>query len=325
MGNSKKIKTEPIQEELIPVEETSENKNIISYIPSPFIAASLPLKNINKNVFVRKYNNITLRLTGGLNVPYGKYGRLLLTVLTTHAVIEKESDKGQVVFTYKSIRNLLNELQLSSGRNNEIKAQLDYFANSSFIFEEKVMKVTQRSLFKDLLEGEDAEAFGDSVTATKVSTGSIPFIEALQYIELSDEKGDAKQLGISIKLSQSFVQFSRKHSVPIDYSAYKEISSAVGKDLYAWLVYRNNSLTEPLYITREALVKQFMPVTNPNDRNQERGNFDYIKNQISIIKRDYYPDLKVTFDKDNLGITLYKSKPQIQSNDTRYVLVTSEN
>lgn len=325
MGNSKKIKTEPVQEELIPVEETKDNKNLISYIPSPFIAASLPLKNINKNVFVRKYNNITLRLTGGLNVPYGKYGRLLLTVLTTHAVIEKESEKGQVVFTYKSIRNLLNELQLSSGRNNEIKAQLDYFANSSFIFEEKVMKVTQRSLFKDLLEGEDAEAFGDSVTATKVSTGSIPFIEALQYIELADDKGDAKQLGISIKLSPSFVQFSRNHSVPIDYSAYKEISSAVGKDLYAWLVYRNNSLTEPLYITREALVKQFMPVTNPNDRNQERGNFDYIKNQISIIKRDFYPDLKVTFDKDNLGITLYKSKPQIQSNDTRYVLVTSEN
>ena len=33
-----------------------------SFLSSPFIAASLPLKDVNKNIFKRKYNNFSLSL-----------------------------------------------------------------------------------------------------------------------------------------------------------------------------------------------------------------------------------------------------------------------
>ena len=60
-----------------------------SFLPSVFISAALPLRDTKRNVFIRKYNNITMKLSGAERVPYGKYGRLLLSILTTHAVQEK--------------------------------------------------------------------------------------------------------------------------------------------------------------------------------------------------------------------------------------------
>lgn len=330
LTNNKK-ETENVQNnfdfgELFPASETEkEVQHKRGFMPSPFIAASLPLRDVKKNYFERKYNNITLSITGAPKVPYGKYGRLLLTILTTHAVLSKSQPGSDVVINYKSMSQLLEEMQLPSSRVNDIRQQLDCFSKASFIFEEKVMKITQKSLFRDLLDENDNQIMGDTVTATKVSTGSIPFVEGLQYVELDDKAGNKRQVGITIRLSPSFTRFSQDHSVPIDYTVYKEISSAVGKDLYAWLIYRNNSLTsnEPLFITREAFVSQFMPVDEHSNRNQERVNFDYLKEQIKIIQKKYYPELKVSFDENNLGLTLYKSKSPMLGNDTHYVLVTT--
>ncbi len=295
-----------------------------SYMPAPFISAALPARDVKKNVFVRKYNNITLRLTGGIKVPFGKYGRLLLTILTTRAVICKNSNPGEpVTITYKSLNELMKELQIPNSRCKEIKEQLECFANASFIYEEKIMKVTQKSLFKDML-GEDYEGFEDEVKATKISTGMIPFIKAMQYIELEDRKGENKNVAFNIVLAEDFVKFSQAHSVPIDYTTYKSITSAIGKDLYAWFVYRNNYITEPLFISKQALVNQFMPVKEGANKDQFRTNYEYLKNQIKIIQEKYYPELNIKFDEDNQGITLFKSKAPIMAEDKRYILVTAE-
>lgn len=300
-----------------------ETQKYRSFMPTPFIAAALPARDVKKNVFIRKYNNITLRLTGGIKVPFGKYGRLLLTILTTHAVVNKNSNPGsQVVITYKSLNQLMKELQLPTSRCNEIKEQLECFANASFIFEERIMKVTQSSLFRDLLD--ENTTMGEEVTATKVSTGVIPFIKTMQYVELEDRKGEKQNVAFNIVLSDDFAKFSQEHSVPIDYTAYKSITSAIGKDLYAWFVYRNNGLKEPLHISRESLVNQFMPVDEHSNKDQLRTNWAYLKDQIKQIKEKYYQDLKVTFDSDNLGLTLYKSKAPIEADDKRYILITSD-
>ena len=292
-----------------------------SYLLSPLIAAALPLKDVKKNLFERKYNNITLRITGGIKVPYGKYGRLLLSILTTHAVLEKNSADGKpVILRYSNLQQLLNELQLPKQRGKEIKEQLECFSNASFIFEEKRAKVAQKSLFKDFY-GEDESLEGE-VTATKVSTGIVPFFEAFQYIDL-DDGIEKKTVAFEIVLSEKFTRLSQVHSVPIDYTAYKGITSVVGKDLYAWFVYRNNSLTEPLFISRKSMVEQFMPVKEDANEAQERVNWDYIKEQIKIIKTKYYADLNISFNDDNSGLTLSKSKPIMLDSDKRYVLVTA--
>ena len=306
--------------------EDDPEKRLRSFLSSPFISASLPLKDVNKNIFKRKYNNISLSLASTADkVPFGKYGRLLLTILTTHAVVEKpNSEDGSVMVQYNSIRHLLKEMQLSAGRSNEIKEQLEYFSKSTFVFEEKRTSIVQKSLFKDLLDADD-ELKSDKVQATLVSTGIIPFMEGMQYLELKEEGKEGKQYCISMKLSPAFVKFSRKHSVPINYSVYKKITSAVGKDIYAWLTYRNNSLKkgESVFIPSNSLVEQFMPVKEKSHENQERTNYNYILEQIRIIKEKYYPELNVAINKDGDGVTLYHSLPQILSKDSRYVLVTA--
>lgn len=324
-----KRKTKTDENMLIPLNlpenpEESSEKHIRSYIPSPFIAAALPSRDIKKTVFIRKYNNVTMKLSSGSKVPFGKYGRLLLTVLTTHAVLCKSTNPDEsVVINYKSLNQLLKELQLPSSRSNDIKVQLDCFKECSFIFEEKIVKVAQTSLFHDYLDEETVETLGDEVTATKISTGIIPFMKQMEYVELEDRKGNQQHVGLTIVLSKDFASFSQDHSVPIDYTVYKNISSAIGKDLYAWLVYRNNSIKAPLFISREALVSQFMPVDDKSHPDQLRTNYEYIKEQIKTIKQKYYPELNIEFDKAGVGITLYKSKPPIIPEDKRYILVTA--
>lgn len=295
-----------------------------SYIPSAFIAAALPLRSIKKSVFIRKYNDITMKLASGSKVPFGKYGRLLLTVLTTHAVINKNMAPDQSIqINYKSLNQLLKELQLPSSRGTDIKEQLDYFKECTFIFERKIIKIAQASLFHDYLDNGTINVLGDEIKATKISTGVIPFLKGMEYIELEDRKKNKQHIGLTIWLSQDFVKFSQEHSVPIDYTVYKKITSAIGKDIYAWLVYRNNSIKDSLFISREALVSQFMPIDDNSHHDQLRTNYDYIKEQIKTIKQKYYPNLKVEFDMVNFGITLYKSEVQILSDDKRYILVTA--
>ena len=308
------------------IEKTAE-KHLRSYIPSPFIAAALPSRDIKKTVFIRKYNNVTMKLSSGSKVPFGKYGRLLLTILTTHAVLCKNTSPHEpVVINYKSLNQLLKELQLPSSRSSDIKEQLECFKECSFIFEEKLEKVVHTSLFHDYLDKEtmdSIETLGDEVKATKKSTDIIPFMKQMEYVELEDRKGNQQHIGLKIVLSKDFAVFSQDHSVPIDYTVYKSISSAIGKDLYAWLVYRNNSIKAPLFISREALVSQFMPIDDKSHPDQLRTNYEYIKEQIKIIKQKYYPELNVDFDRAGVGITLYKSKAPIIPEDKRYILVTA--
>ena len=318
-------KNEIAEQVLFPEEEKPENQlKFRSYLASPFIAAALPLKDVKKNVFERRYNNISFKITSDLKVPFGKNGRLLLSILTTHAVLGKGASEGKpVVIVYDTLQKLLDELQLPKQRGKEIKEQLECFSGASFVFREKKVKSVQKYLFKDLFS-EEYTQIGE-VTATWNSSGIVPFFETLDYIDLDERGREKKTIGIRIVLSDKFTKLSKDHSVPIDYTVYKKISSVVGKDLYAWFVYRNNSICEPIFISRKSLVDQFMPVREGKEgyESEERVNWNYIKEQINTIKKKYYPELNVSVSQDNSGITLGKSKPVIIENDTHYVLVTS--
>ncbi len=311
-------------QELFPIEATTTEiiKKFRSYIASPFIAAALPLKDVKKNVFERKYNNINFKLTSDIKVPYGKNGRLLLTIMTTHAVLDKEaSPEKPVILQYSSLQQLLDELQLPKQRGKEIKEQLECFSGASFVFREKKIQKTQKYLFKEFFS-EDEKLDGE-VTATWHSSGVVPFFESMSYVDIDENGKEKKSIGLTIVLSDKFTKLSKEHSVPIDYGVYKEISSVVGKDLYAWFVYRNNSITEPIFISRESLINQFLPIKEKSYESEERVNWNTLKEQINLIKKKYYPDLNVSIANDNSGITLSKSKPVILPNDKHYVLVTA--
>lgn len=299
-----------------------EEKHLRAYVPSPFIVAALPSRDVKNLPFQRSYNDITLTLSGINHVPYGKYGRLLLTILTTHAVLSKYSGEETALIEYKNMSALLKELQLPRTRGADIREQLEYFSHSAFIFEEKKSIKTKKSYFKELFDEKELQELAEDVKAIKISTGMIPFMSELSLIDVSTET-TKNTAAITIRLSSEFTKYSRDHSVPIDYTVYKNISSSIGKDLYSWMMYRCNSLcdNEEIFIPEKSLIDQFMPVEEGSARNQEWRNYDYLKDLIKEIKIKHCPDLNVQLVEG--GITLKHSNlPSLKSD--YYVLVTSD-
>lgn len=298
---------------------------VLSYIPSLFTTASLPFKNVHKTVFIRKGSDgVTLTLSSPKNVPFGKYGRLLLSVLTTHAVLSKEKNLP-VLIEYRSLAELLRELQLPKQRGKEIREQLECFSNASFSFEQKIRELRAAYLFKDLYTEKNYPS-GDVQVTTK-TTGNIRFTNGVQFQEIEDGSDENKYGRFKILLSPEFVGLCQKHAVPINYSVYKEISSPIGKDMYAWLIYRNNGISEPVYIPRQRLVEQFCPVesTDSIQRNKLTSNNYYkLVDILKEIKQKWYPELNISFDSEGTGITLYKSPTPVLKEDTRYALITSD-
>lgn len=327
------MKNEDSKNELLPVTEddsiealfdlvtSGEEPKYLSYIPGLFTTASLPFKNVKKTVFTRKGSQgLTLTLTSPFNVPFGRYGRLLLTVLTTHAVLSKEKNVP-VMIEYNSLSELLKEMQLPRQRGKDIKEQLDCFTNATFAFTHKETTLRSSYLFKDIYE--DGNYPKSDVEVTTKTTGSIRFTTGVQFQEVDDKISEKKYGNFKIVISAEFASFCQKHAVPIDYGVYKSISSAVGKDIYAWLVFRNNGLKDSVFIPRNKLVEQFMPVTEDKDPNTVNVNYAFIINQINEIRKKYYKELRVDIDSQGSGITLYKSPTPVIKDDTRYALITS--
>ena len=309
--------------ELFALDNTREKKRQIAYIPSFFTTASLPFKNMHKTVFVRKGSNgLTLTLTSPKNVPYGKYGRLLLSILTTHAVISKNKE-GPILLEYASLADLLKELQLPKQRGKDIREQIECFSNAAFVFEQRIEEQLQGHLFKDLYEEGEKLPKGD-VKVRTVTTGNIRFTTGVQYKEVDPDSKESAVGRFKILLSDEFTAFCQKHSVPIDYDIYKEISSPIGKDLYAWLVYRNNADFKQVFIKRQQLVDQFIPVEDGKDPNLVNVNYARIVELLKEIKAKYYKEVKFEIDKDGTGITLFKSPTPVLKKDPRYALITSD-
>lgn len=312
-------------ESLNEIVEKKEEQNYLGYMPSFFTTASLPFKNTNKTEFIRKGSNgISLILNSPSNVPYGKYGRLLLSVFTTHAVLSKEK-KVPVVIEFNSLSELLKEMQLPRQRGKEIQEQLECFKRATFSFEQTVEEQKQGYLYQNLYEPGEKLPKGE-VTVKTTSTGTILFTEGVQFQEIFDENSKNPRVGkFKIILSGRFADFCQQHGVPINYTVYKNISSPVGKDIYAWLIYRNNGLTEgkPVFIPRDRLVEQFMPVSENADPKTSNVNYGRIIDQIREIKKEYYPELKIDIDSTSSGITLYKSVTPVLKDDVRYALISS--
>lgn len=297
-----------------------EEKHLRSFMPSPFIAASLPLRKITKGYFERKYNNISLSITGTPTVPYGNYGRLILSLLTTHAVIGKRNDDGTVTVRFNNMEQLLNELLIVRQRGKDVMEMLEFFSKSSFVYECRQTRRVQNTLFDD-------EEIKKDIEVTKYNSGNIPFLDSFEYLYTDVEKKTRKGLAFTINISSKFVELCMDHSVPIDYTEYSSIVSSMERDLYVWFIYRNNILkdNEEIFITRENIVRQFANYerseNHEEDLNRQITAYSRIKDCIYDIKMNHYTTLKVSYDAK--GVTLRKSENLITSNDQRYILLTN--
>ncbi|NGM23965.1 plasmid replication initiator [Roseomonas stagni] len=113
-------------------------------------------------------------------------------------------------------------------------------------------------------------------------------------------------------LSEMFFQQLKKHPVPIEESAVRQIANnSMALDVYCWLAYRLHALTEPTPIGWRALHQQF-------GRGVKR--LDHFKDQFKDtlnLATAVYPDADVGVHER--GITLRPSRPPVAPSTPRVV------
>ena len=293
-------------------ESSGENK-VLSFFPSAFILAALPLRDVKRSNFRRSYNGCELIISNTSKVPFGSYGRNILSVLTTHAVLHGGS--GGLNVSYSSVSDLCSELGVPRQRSQKVIEQISCFSDATFVF---------KSLRSERVSGGVGEDGFSAVRRNMFATGMIPFCDAVIWDEYEDEKGKKRAKSFCVRLSAQFVSYAKEHCVPIDFSVYTQIQSPVCKDLYVWCCYRANIIREDklLYISRKNMVGQFMPVKD-GDLKAESDNWSVIMSHLREIRDKWYPGLKVEFCSDNGGIYFYNSPLVIEDNDKRYMMPTS--
>lgn len=121
---------------------------------------------------------------------------------------------------------------------------------------------------------------------------------------VDDDTAQGKLFIETAKLSEMFFEQLKKHPVPIEESAVKQIANnSMAIDVYCWLAYRLHSLTGPKLVSWKALHAQFGRGLKSVDQ------FRWYFKQTLELALAVYPDALV--DVDARGLTLKPSRPPV--------------
>ena len=128
-------------------------------------------------------------------------------------------------------------------------------------------------------------------------------MDTAMFVE-EDESGQGKMLLETATLSQMFFDQLKKHPVPIEEAAVRQIANnSLALDVYCWLAYRLHALPGPTPITWKALHVQF---------GQAFARRDHFRQQFKHtleLALSVYPTAKV--EAHEKGITLLPSPPPV--------------
>ncbi|MDR2739065.1 MAG: hypothetical protein LBB68_04450 [Treponema sp.] len=292
--------------------ETRVQKKTSSYIPSYFVICNLPIRSTKKEVkeYRRKYNRFQLKLVGANDIPGGKIARDMLSFFTTACVQHKNvNSSGQVSIHFSSMKRFMQSFGLeNSTRFLVVEELLDKFAGCNIFFEMNTKKEFNKGELPIKKINDEVEIPQQGFLQLK-SVVNVPFFYKYTSAKiLGGAYKNGQSIGVNITLSAPFAEMAQKHPVPIDFNGYRSINSALGKDIYSWLVYRNNGPIPEwgVKISRESLIEQFSP---EEQRDIESQNYQRIIEEINDIKFHYYPELNIRFIERGAqkGIILYKS------------------
>jgi hypothetical protein len=107
-------------------------------------------------------------------------------------------------------------------------------------------------------------------------------------------------------LSQSFFDELKKHPVPVEEAAVRQIANnSVALDVYCWLAYRLHSLNTPITVSWKALHGQF---------GRSVARLDHFKDHfrtVLALATSVYPDANVEEADSGVGLILKPSKPPV--------------
>jgi hypothetical protein len=274
---------------------TSEDTDT-GYLYSGWAQAALPHKRLADDALWQvKNDRVTLVVQPGVRmvedgppvhvgVPYGSRARLILLYLQSEALRtgSREIELG------RSLHAWLRRLSIPIGGKSmrDVRDQAERISRCRMSFQ--ITQGSRAGLVNQLILD----------TAMFVGDGEK---KGLMFIETAT-------------LSQTFFDQLKKHPVPIEEAAVKQIANnSMALDVYCWLAYRLHALTGPTPVSWRALYAQFGQGYDRID------NFRRKFRAILGLARAVYPDAQV--EEEERGLLLKPSKPPVAGRAGRLTLV----
>jgi len=278
--NQKNIDKLITQALAIEVEEAKE-AGALGYMARALVQATMPHKRVGGNEFIRKNGIFVLSILtpSTIGLPYGTIPRLLISWLTTEAVLTNE----RTLCLGDTLSSFMQKIGLvpTGGRWGSItrlKEQTKRLFSSSI------------SCFYDAKEKQGERGFRIADTHDLWWTPKNPH--------------QASLFESTVTLSETFFHEITNRPVPIDLRALQILKrSPMAIDIYCWLTYRMSYLKKTTNIPWGVLQIQFGA-----SYNRVRDFKKYFLNQFRKV-RTVYPELNI--EDNELGLILKPSKPHI--------------
>jgi hypothetical protein len=260
----------------------------IGYLFSGWAQAALPHRRLpDDQAWQISTDRVTLIVQPGLKpnpngqpisvgVPYGSRARLILLYLQTEAVRTntREVELG------RSLHAWLRRLEIPIGGKQMASVR------------DQAERISRCRLSFQIKQGNRTGLVNQHILDTSM------FID-----------DDRDQGGLFVEkavLSQSFFDELKKHPVPVEEAAVRQIANnSVALDVYCWLAYRLHSLNTPITVSWKALHAQF---------GRSVARLDHFKDHfrgVLALATSVYPDAQIEEADNGIGLILKPSKPPV--------------
>jgi hypothetical protein len=260
----------------------------IGYLFSGWAQAALPHRRLPDDMAWQvTTDRVTLIVQPGLRpaangtpisvgVPYGSRARLILLYLQTEAVRTntREVELGRSLHAW--LRRL--EIPIGGKQMASVRDQAERISRCRLSFQIK--------------------------QGTRTGLVNQHILDTSMFIE-----DDSVQGGLFVEkasLSQSFFEELKKHPVPVEEAAVRQIANnSLALDVYCWLAYRLHSLNAPITVSWKALHGQF---------GRSVARLDHFKDHfrtVLALATSVYPDARVEEADSGVGLVLNPSRPPV--------------
>ena len=215
-------------------------------------------------------------IPASVGVPYGSRARLILLYLQTEAV----RTNSREVELGRSLHAWLRRLEIPIGGKQMASVR------------DQAERISRCRLSFQIKQGSRTGLVNQHILDTSM------FIE-----------DDNVQGGLFVEkasLSQSFFDELKKHPVPVEEVAVRQIANnSLALDVYCWLAYRLHSLNAPITVTWKALHGQF---------GRSVARLDHFKDHfrtVLALATSVYPEADVEEALSGVGLLLKPSKPPV--------------
>jgi hypothetical protein len=262
----------------------------IGYLFSGWAQAALPHRRLpDDTAWQVTTDRVTLIVQPGLRpsptadgapisvgVPYGSRARLILLYLQTEAVRmnSREVELGRSLHAW--LRRL--EIPIGGKQMASVRDQAERISRCRLSFQIK--------------------------QGTRTGLVNQHILDTSMFIE--DDNAQGGLFVEKASLSQSFFDELKKHPVPVEEAAVRQIANnSLALDVYCWLAYRLHSLSAPMPISWKALHGQF---------GRSVARIDHFKDHfrtVLALAMSVYPDANVEEAHSGAGLVLKPSKPPV--------------